>query len=102
MPRPRHPLAGLEFAPLERGRYPAFDLALAAGRAGGTAPCALNAADEVAVEAFLEGAIPLGHVPEVVAAVMDAHRVEPVESLEQLERVDDWARAEARERTVRV
>ena len=102
LPRLRHPLAGLEFAPLERGRYPAFDLALAAGRAGGTAPCALNAADEVAVEAFLEGAIPLGHVPEVVAAVMDAHRVEPVESLEQLERVDDWARAEARDRTVRV
>ena len=44
-------------------RFPAFDLALAAGRAGGTAPCALNAADEVAVAAFLDGAIPLGRVP---------------------------------------
>ena len=102
LPRPRLPLAGLEFAALERGRYPAFDLAVAAGRAGGTAPCALNAADEVAVGAFLDGAIPLGQVPEVIAGVMEAHRSEPVESLAQLEQVDAWARAEARGRAVRV
>ena len=102
LPRPRLPLAGLDFSPLERGRHPAFDLAVAAGKAGGTAPCALNAADEVAVEAFLEGAISLGQVPEVIAAVMEAHRVEPVESLAQLLRVDEWARAEARGRAVRV
>jgi 1-deoxy-D-xylulose-5-phosphate reductoisomerase len=88
-------LAGLTFAPIEPGRHPAFDLALAAGRAGGTAPCALNAADEVAVEAFLDGRLPLGAVPDVIAAVMDAHRVEPVESLDQLRAVDAWARDEA-------
>ena len=45
-------LAGLEFAPIPAGRFPAFDLAVSAGRLGGTAPCALNAADEVAVDAF--------------------------------------------------
>jgi len=39
-------LAGLHFDPIAAGRYPAFDVALAAGRTGGTAPCALNAADE--------------------------------------------------------
>jgi len=89
-------LGGLTFAPIERGRYPAFDLARAAGRAGGTAPCALNAADEVAVEAFLAGRLPLGAVPDVIAAVMDAHRTEPVESLAQLRAVDAWAREEAR------
>jgi 1-deoxy-D-xylulose-5-phosphate reductoisomerase len=89
-------LGGLTFAPIPPGRHPAFDLARAAGRAGGTAPCALNAADEVAVEAFLAGHLPLGAVPEVIAAVMDAHRVEKVESLAQLTAVDAWAREEAR------
>ena len=96
--RPLEPaaLAGLEFAPLPAGRFPAFDLALAAGRAGGTAPCALNAADEVAVRAFLEGAVALERVPQVLARVLDAHRIEAVESVEQLERVDAWAREAAR------
>jgi len=89
-------LAGLEFAPIPARRFPAFDLALEAGRAGGTAPCVLNAADEVAVRAFLDGALPLGRVPEVVERTLEAHRAEPVESAEQLERVDAWARARAR------
>src|SRR5206468_2344125 len=57
-------LQGLEFAPIEHGRYPAFDLAKSAGETGGTAPCVLNAADEVAVQAFLDGEITLGEVPE--------------------------------------
>lgn len=89
-------LAGLEFAPLAAGRFPAFDLAVAAGRAGGTAPCALNAADEVAVQAFLEGVVALGRVPGILAEVLERHRSEPVESLAQLERVDAWARQAAR------
>jgi 1-deoxy-D-xylulose-5-phosphate reductoisomerase len=96
--RPLDPvsLGGLDFAPLDAGRFPAFALALAAGRAGGTAPCALNGADEVAVGAFLEGAILLDRVPQILARVLDAHRVEPVESVEQLEHVDEWARNAAR------
>jgi len=89
-------LAGLQFEPLDCGRHPAFDLAVAAGRAGGTVPCVLNAADEVAVQAFLTGGLPLGRVPEVLAAVLERHRREPVESLEQLERADAWARRAAR------
>jgi 1-deoxy-D-xylulose-5-phosphate reductoisomerase len=94
-PLPATALAGLEFAPIPAGRYPAFDLACAAGRAGGTAPCVLNAADEIAVRAFLDGEIALGEVPARIARVMERHRVEPVESLEQLHAVDAWARAEA-------
>jgi 1-deoxy-D-xylulose-5-phosphate reductoisomerase len=89
-------LAGLSFAPIPRGRYPAYDLAVAAGHAGGTAPCALNAADEVAVAAFLAGRIPLGRVPELIAEVMAGHRNEAVESLDQLLEVDARARAAAR------
>lgn len=90
-------LAGLTIEPIETGRFPAYDCALAAGRTGGTAPCVLNAADEVAVQAFLDGAIPLGRVPEVLARVLDAHTVEPVESFDQLRGVDAWARSAARE-----
>jgi 1-deoxy-D-xylulose-5-phosphate reductoisomerase len=101
LPRLTSPLAALEFEPIAAGRFPAFDLAVAAGRAGGTAPCVANAADEVAVQAFLEGAIALGQVPEVVARVLDAHRPEAVESLERLLEVDRWARAEARGQAVR-
>jgi 1-deoxy-D-xylulose-5-phosphate reductoisomerase len=89
-------LAGLELAPIEPERHPAYTCALAAGRAGGTAPCAVNAADEVAVQAFLDGAIALGRVPEVLERVLERHDPRPVESLEQLRAVDEWARAEAR------
>ena len=94
-------LAGLEFEPVEAGRFPAFDLALAAGRAGGTAPCVLNAADEVAVRAFLAGEIPLGEVPELIERVLEMVPVARVESLEQLEAVDARARALAREELAR-
>ena len=94
-------LAGLTFAPLEPGAHPAFDLALEAGRRGGTAPCAINAADEVAVARFLDGEIPLGAVPELLERVLELHTPEPLESLEQLRRVDAWARESARAATVR-
>jgi 1-deoxy-D-xylulose-5-phosphate reductoisomerase len=94
-------MAGLEFEPIDLARHPAYACALAAGRLGGTAPCALNAADEVAVQAFLDGAIPLGTVPEILERVLDRHAVEPVESLEQLRAVDARARDEARGAVVR-
>lgn len=89
-------LAGLEIIAIEPGRFPAFDVALAAGRTGGTAPCVLNAADEIAVQAFLDGAIPLGRVPEILARVLDAIAVERVESFEHLRSVDARAREGAR------
>jgi 1-deoxy-D-xylulose-5-phosphate reductoisomerase len=94
-------LRGLEFAPIPAGRHPAFDVALAAGRAGGTAPCVLNAADEVAVQGFLDGEITLGEVPALVERVLERHRVEPVESLAQLVEVDSMAREAARAAMVR-
>jgi len=95
-PLPATALAGLEFAPIPAGRHPAFDIAVEAGRAGGTAPCVLNAADEVAVAAFLDGRIPLGAVPDVLARALDAVPVEPVASVVHLEQVDARAREAAR------
>jgi len=56
----------------------------------------VNAADEVAVQAFLDGALALGRVPEVLERVLAEHTVERVESLEQLRGVDAWARDAAR------
>jgi len=56
----------------------------------------VNAADEVAVQAFLAGAIALGRVPEVLERVLAEHRVERVESFEQLRDVDARAREAAR------
>jgi len=89
-------LAGLAVRPIPRERYPVFATAIAAGRAGGTAPCVLNAADEIAVQAFLDGAIALGDVPDVIDAVVGAHAPEAVESVAQLREVDARARDAAR------
>ena len=94
-------LAGLKFEAIAPGRFPMYELALAAGRTGGTAPCVLNAADEVAVQAFLDDAIALGELPGVIARVLEQHRVEPVESLAQLRETDGWAREAARAAVVR-
>lgn len=89
-------LGRLSFAPVEPGRYPALELARRAGEAGGTAPAVLNAADEVAVGAFLEGGLALGDLPGVLERVLDAHQPQGVEGRAQLVEVDRWARAEAR------
>lgn len=89
-------LGGLEFVPIDAAAHPAFACALAAGLMGGTAPCAVNAADEVAVQAFLDGLISLGRLPEVLSAVLEGHDTQPVESLEQLSVVDARSREAAR------
>ncbi len=93
------PLAvgALTFEPVRTEVFGAYGAGVAAGRAGGTAPAAFNAANEVAVEAFLGGSIPLGRIAETVTRVLDAHRVEPVRDLETVRAADRWARATARE-----
>jgi 1-deoxy-D-xylulose-5-phosphate reductoisomerase len=94
-PLPAVALAGLEFEPVEPARFPAFACVLAAGAAAGTAPCVVNAADEVAVAAFLAGRLALGALPGVLERVLAAHAVAPVESFAQLLEVDAWARSRA-------
>lgn len=89
-------LANLTFEAIDPAQHPAFACALAAGRTGGTAPCVLNAADEVAVQAFHDGVIALGALPEVLERVLSEHDVAHVESLQQLREVDLWAREAAR------
>jgi 1-deoxy-D-xylulose-5-phosphate reductoisomerase len=90
-------LRRLTFEELDREAFPAVDLAIRAGRMGGTYPAALNAANEAAVMAFLGGRIRLVQIPEVVAAVLDEHDSAPVVSEVALARADRWARGRAAE-----
>ncbi len=91
------PIAGgaLTFEPVRTEVFPAFALGVAAGRAGGTAPAAFNAANEVGVAAFLAGTIPFGRIAAVIESVLDAQTVVPADSLETVRSADAWARRHA-------
>lgn len=89
-------LGSLEFAAPDTETFRCLALARIAGSTGGTLPCAMNAANEIAVAAFLEERCSYLGIPEVVEATMDACRVESVESIDQLLEVDAWARDYAR------
>jgi 1-deoxy-D-xylulose-5-phosphate reductoisomerase len=90
-------LGKLTFEELDRDAFPAVGLAYRAGRLGATYPAALNASNEVAVMAFLEGKIRLVQIPEVVAAALDEHTPAAVVSEVALARADRWARTRAAE-----
>jgi 1-deoxy-D-xylulose-5-phosphate reductoisomerase len=90
-------LGSLTFGPLDGDAFPALDLAYRAGRAGATFPAVLNAANEVAVHAFLEGRIPLTAIAEMVEATLDMHQAAPIVSAVSLERADAWARRQVAE-----
>ena len=76
-------------------RFPCLALAFKALEAGSTMPAVLNGADEVAVEAFLDGRLPYTGIYEIIKSVMEAHEVEGAPSLDDVLRADEWARAEA-------
>ncbi|MBX5468524.1 MAG: 1-deoxy-D-xylulose-5-phosphate reductoisomerase [Thermoleophilaceae bacterium] len=78
-------------APDERA-FPCLRLAREAGRAGGTAPCVLNAANEVAVRAFLDGRLSFTGIPEVIERCLESLPVEPVGHFSDLSRADAAAR----------
>jgi 1-deoxy-D-xylulose-5-phosphate reductoisomerase len=84
--------AALTFEAVDQGRFPAFALGLAAGRAGGTAPAVYNATNEVAVAGFLQGRIPFTAIPQIIERVLHAHTPVPVTALEEVLGADRWAR----------
>jgi 1-deoxy-D-xylulose-5-phosphate reductoisomerase len=86
-------LGSLEFERLDALRFPCVSLAREAIRQGGTAPAALNAANEIAVEAFLGGRLPFTGIAEVIDQVLGETNVEPLQSLEQVYAADVEARA---------
>ena len=88
-------LGNLTFEEPDAERFPALKLARRAGEVGGTLPAVLNAANEVAVEAFVNGKINFPQIAEIVRRTMDAHKVVLHPALEQILEADAWARAEA-------
>jgi 1-deoxy-D-xylulose-5-phosphate reductoisomerase len=86
----------LTFEPPDTETFACLRLAREAGEAGGTAPCVLNAADEVAVAAFLDGRIPFTGIPEVIESCLEAVPTGPVGHFEDLFEVDAAAREQAR------
>ncbi|MCP9849760.1 1-deoxy-D-xylulose-5-phosphate reductoisomerase [Cyanobium sp. Morenito 9A2] len=89
----------LSFRAPDRAKYPCMELAYAAGRAGGTMPAVLNAANEQAVALFLDGRIHFLDIPRLIERICERHgadlRADP--SLEDVLAVDGWARAAVRE-----
>jgi 1-deoxy-D-xylulose-5-phosphate reductoisomerase len=87
----------LTFEPVDREAFPAVDLAYRVGGLGLTFPAVMNAANEVAVMAFLEGKIPLTRIVEIVQSVVDEHDPASIVSVVSIERADTWARHRAAE-----
>ena len=87
----------LELRPLEESRYPAFGLVRDAARLGRSHPVAANAADEVAVEAFLQRRIPFGGIAGVIERVLARHTISEAADMRAILAIDREARALARE-----
>ncbi|MBU3580753.1 1-deoxy-D-xylulose-5-phosphate reductoisomerase [Polynucleobacter sp. AP-Capit-er-40B-B4] len=90
-------LASLSFAEPELTRFPCLSLAFAAAKVGGTAPAVLNAANEIAVAAFLDEGLPYLQIPVVVEKVLNAIPASSANSLEVILSIDARAREAAKE-----
>jgi len=88
-------LSKLEFFPPRYEDFPAIKLARRAGETGGTLPAVMNAANEVAVAAFLNRHLRFPQIWETVAQVMDRHHTVAHPDLDAILAADQWARAEA-------
>jgi len=91
-------IAHLTFQKPNLKNFPCLGLALKAGRIGGTMPVVLNAADEIAVEAFLVGKIKLTDIPKIIESVMAEHKVNKKPSLKKILETDHWTRNRTREK----
>jgi 1-deoxy-D-xylulose-5-phosphate reductoisomerase len=85
-------ISQLTFESPDLNRFPGLGLGYAAAKTGGTMPAVLNAANEVAVAAFLEGRIKFPDIPRTVARTMAAHEPRTLKDLAQVLAVNQWAR----------
>lgn len=88
-------LSQLTFEQPDLERFPCLGLAFYALRIGGTMPAVLNAANEIAVQAFLDEKIGISDIAAINKGVMDEHEAKPASSLENIQNADAWARARA-------
>jgi 1-deoxy-D-xylulose-5-phosphate reductoisomerase len=84
----------LRFEPPDLERFPAIRLGIDVARLGGTAGVVLNAANEAAVEWFLQGRLRFDQIVPICAKVLDAHSFDPSPTLETIFGLDAWARKE--------
>ena len=89
-------LSQLNFEPPDRSTFKCLDLAYAAGRAGGTAPAVISAANEIAVDAFINGDITWAQIHDVSAAVLDAATFSQPSTVDEVIDADRRAREDAR------
>ena len=89
-------LSQLNFEPPDRSTFKCLDLAYAAGRAGGTAPAVISAANEIAVDAFINGEITWAQIHDVSAAVLDATELSQPSTVDEVIDADRRAREDAR------
>lgn len=85
-------LSRLDFKEMDFKRYPCLKMAYDAGKTGGTVPAVLNAANEVAVQTFLQGKCTFLAIEEIIERTLDAHQAVSNPSLEEIEEADRWAR----------
>ena len=87
----------LTFFPPDRSRFPALELATRAITMGETMPAVLNAANELAVHAYLSGALRFTEIPTVVERAMEAHKIQKAHTVDDVLRADQWAREKVKE-----
>ncbi len=92
-------LGTLHFEPVDMERFRCLSLAFEAGRAGGTYPTAMAAADEIAVALFLDGRIPFGDIAGIIEKVLEKHGSVAIANpdIAAIKWVDTWARQAAME-----
>jgi 1-deoxy-D-xylulose-5-phosphate reductoisomerase len=95
-------LARFDFETPDLQAFPCLGLAYSALQAGGSAPATLNAANEIAVAAFLDGRLPFLGIPALIEATLSALPAEPADDLDVLMNCDDQARRKARELMTRM
>ena len=89
-------IGALTFQAPDAKRFPCLDLAYGAAQSGGTLPAVMNAANEVAVEAFLDHRISFIRIPEIIRNVMDAHALTVNPDIDMLLEADRWSRETTR------
>ena len=88
-------IATLTFCKPDHDRFPCLGLGYESLRIGGTMPATMNAANEIAVEAFLNGGIRFTDIAEIIRSTMDVHTTKEIETVEDALEADRWAREKA-------
>ena len=88
-------IGSLDFEPVDRQKFPALDLAYEVGRKAATYPAVLNAANEIAVEAFLDGRLRFTDITRVIEETLSTHDPLDATDLGSVLEADAWARSEA-------